>query len=476
MTEIDIDKDEAFKAIIDSIPPEFDEPNEDQQKAIDTLDKQSGFDPNPVPLVEAATIAIMEKYTFVTIQETEEIWYYKDGVYVPGGEIIIAKEAEISYKFDINSNKVTEIKGHIMRLTYHPREKFDADINIINLRNGLYDWRNNVLKDHSPRYLSINQKTIVYDKNAKPKLFGKFLSQVIYPRDIRTSIDAFAYTFYRDYEQEVLFILFGIGRNGKTVFTSLLTYLLGSRNLSNVPLPAMLTDRFALSDLENKDANIDNELTHSTIKQTAALKRLTGGSRQPVRIERKNQKAYDSILYAKLFFNANKIPASEDMSDAYNRRVTIISFPHTFDGVREDKQLISKLTIEQEISGIFNVLMTALRRILNNKELYVHEKTIEEKRVKYHMTVDPVQAFLDKAVSPDSTESDTEEKETFYRAYNRFCIKHSLPIEKIETFGRLLKSKNLSDGRQSSGERKRYWKGVRLVPEYLLEMEQTTID
>ena len=58
-------------------------------------------------------------------------------------------------------------------------------------------------------------------------------------------------------------------RNGKTVFTSLLTHLLGSKNVSNVPLPAMLSDRFALSDLENKDANIDNELTHSTIKQTA---------------------------------------------------------------------------------------------------------------------------------------------------------------------------------------------------------------
>ena len=396
----------------------------------------------------------------MTIQESEEIWYYKDGVYAPGGEIIIAKEAEYTYHFEINSSKVTEIKGHIMRLTYHAREEFDADINIINLNNGLYDWKNDELKEHSPDYLSMNQKSIVYDKNAKSKLFGKFLSQVIYPRDIRTCIDAIAYTFYRDYDQEVLFILFGIGRNGKTVFTSLLTHLLGSKNVSNVPLPAMLSDRFALSDLENKDANIDNELTHSTIKQTAALKRLTGGSRQPVRIERKNQKAYDSILYAKLFFNANKIPESDDMSDAYNRRVTIISFPNTFDGAREDKYLISKLTTEPEISGIFNVLMIALRRILKNKELYVHEKTIEEKRIKYQMTVDPIQSFLDKAVSPDSTESDMEEKEIFYRAYNRFCIKHSLPIEKIETFGRLLKSKNLSDGRQSSGERKRYWKGV----------------
>ena len=73
MTEIDVDKDEAFKAIKDSIPPEFDDPDEDQQRAIDELDKQTGFNPDPVPLVEAATVDIMNKYTFVTIQETDEI-------------------------------------------------------------------------------------------------------------------------------------------------------------------------------------------------------------------------------------------------------------------------------------------------------------------------------------------------------------------------------------------------------------------
>lgn len=64
-------------------------------------------------------------------------------------------------------------------------------------------------------------------------------------------------------------------------------------------------DIFALSDLENKDVNIDNELAGQTIKEVAVLKRLTGGSRQRIRIQSKNQRAYDTMLYAKLFFNAN---------------------------------------------------------------------------------------------------------------------------------------------------------------------------
>ena len=75
-------------------------------------------------------------------------------------------------------------------------------------------------------------------------------------------------------------------------------------------------------DLESKDVNIDNELAGETIKESAVIKRLTGGTRQRIRIQRKNQKAYDTTLYAKLFFNANRMPDSQDSSDAYSRRIT----------------------------------------------------------------------------------------------------------------------------------------------------------
>jgi P4 family phage/plasmid primase-like protien len=434
---------------------------------------------NPEPsLIESATTGMMSKYTFVTIQETDEIWYYKNGVYVPGGEIIIAKEAENTYHFEINSSKVTEIKGHIMRLTYHAREEFDADINTINLKNGLYDWKNNLLREHSSGYLSMNQKSIVYDKNAKTKLFGKFLSEVLYPRDIRTAIDAMAYTFHRDYDIEVIFILYGVGANGKTVFTSLLTHLHGKNNVSNVPLPTILRNRFALSDLENKDLNIDNELPGYMITEAAVLKRLTGGSRQPVRIERKNQKAYDTTLYAKLFFNANKMPESEDMSDAYNRRVIIISFPNRFDGATEDKQLIAKLTTEQEVSGIFNLLMVYLRHIQKNKELYVNEKTTEEKRAKYERAVNPIKAFLEEALAEEElTEIDEEKKEDVYKAYEIYCEKYSLPVEKFEMLGRILKGKfGYKDTRHEvNGKKIAYWKGMRLSGEYVLVKGQTPL-
>ncbi len=50
MTPVDDDREKDFAVIRNSIPPGYDEPSEDQQEAVDRLDKelrdQYGFDPN----------------------------------------------------------------------------------------------------------------------------------------------------------------------------------------------------------------------------------------------------------------------------------------------------------------------------------------------------------------------------------------------------------------------------------------------
>jgi putative DNA primase/helicase len=207
---------------------------------------------------------------------------------------------------------------------------------------------------------------------------------------------------------------------------------------------------------------------------------LTGGSRQPIRIQRKNQRAYDALIHAKLFFNANKIPDSSDTSDAYNRRVSIITFPNRFEGAVADKQLILKLTLDEELSGIFNSLMIALRRIRITQSIYVNEKTIEEKRTKYVRAHHPIKAFMGEVISEDSTEENYITKTDFYIVYVRYCGKFSLPTEKYDTFCKLVKERRYNDANQLVEIRKdlgdKYvsgktkltycWQGVKLTEDY----------
>jgi putative DNA primase/helicase len=230
----------------------------------------------------------------------------------------------------------------------------------------------------------------------------------------------------------------------------------------------MLKNTFALSDLENKDINIDSELSSSTIQDSAILKKLTG--RQPIRIERKNQRAYDTMLHAKLFFSANKIPQTADDSDAYYRRNIVISFPKKFEGDTADPDMLAKLTTDEELSGIFNVLMIALQRLLKNNNVFVTEKTIQTRREKYEMAANPIGSFIEHAVARDCDEYDKTPKDLLYNVYKRYCKENKLAVESKENFGKILKNKHdFLDGREASGERRTIWKGVRLVVQPLNE-------
>jgi P4 family phage/plasmid primase-like protien len=414
-------------------------------------------------LIENATDQIMSKYRFLTIEHTKEILFYNNnGVYVEGGEILIEKELESIFGFELRGADISEIKGHIIRKSYVKREKFDSNLDIVNLKNGLYNMRTGKLEPHSPDYYSLNQKPFPYNPKVRPKYFIKFLKEVLYVDDILTAIDIIAYTFLRYNPQELYFILIGVGANGKSVYTGLLTNLHGVKNVSNVSLNSLVNNPFALADLENKDVNIDTELSSNSIKDMSVLKKLTGN--HPIRIERKNQQAYDTILHAKSIFNANQLPISPDHSDAHFRREIILSFPNQFEGGKEDPDLLNKLSREEELSGIFNIIAIALRRIIKTQRIHINEKTIKERREKAELIYDAVGSFLKDAVAEDSIESNHVIKDNFYIAYTRFCKFHKLPVEQKETFGKILKQKhNYQDGRGTKGERKTIWKGIRLI-------------
>ena len=76
---------------------------------------QGPKDPNAKEVIKQASEEIMKQHTFITIEETGEIWYYDNGVYVPGGEILIGKQCEKMFDYDLNNERFSQIKGHIVR-------------------------------------------------------------------------------------------------------------------------------------------------------------------------------------------------------------------------------------------------------------------------------------------------------------------------------------------------------------------------
>ena len=71
----------------------------------------------------------------------------------------------------------------------------------------------------------------------------------------------------------------------------------------------------------------------------------------------------------------------------------------------------------------------------------------------------------------------TGHSETLYHAYKLFAKENKLPIISKESyrFGKILKNKfGFQEGRESSGRRRTFWKGIKLAEKYhrLIESEQ----
>jgi P4 family phage/plasmid primase-like protien len=409
-------------------------------------------------LIEEATRLVMSIHRFLTIEESKKILYYddKNGVYVSGGEILIDKELDKTFGFKLRTTDITEIKNCVMRKTYVKMEEFDSNINIINLKNGLYNWRSKEFCAHTPDYYSLNQKPIKYNPKAIPRRFTKFLMEVLHLRDIRTSVELIAYTFIRTHLFQYYYILIGEGGNGKNVLIGILSNLHGLKNASNVPLKAIAKEQFALVDLVNKDINVDSEST--SIDDISTLKKLTDN--QLVRVQQKGQPAFDARLHAKPIFAANKLPTTADDTDARFRREILIDFPNQFEGENEDPDLLNKIiTNEEEMSGIFNLVVNSLRIITERNKIHVNASTISARRAKAKLIQNPIKAFLEDALGKEPPSDDYETSEDMHDAFKRFCSNHEISGPGYDKFLEDLKKKyDLSkDRKRIEGTKRTVW-------------------
>ncbi len=406
--------------------------NNNKNNTTKTIDKQE--------LIEEATRLLISKHRFLTLEENKEILCYdfEKGVYVKGGEILIEKEIDKTFGYKLRTSDITEIKNFVMRKTYVKLEEFDANLDIINLKNGLYNWKTNEFLPHTPDYYSLNQKPISYNPSAKAHRFEQFLNEVLYPEDVRTALEIIAYTFVRRNIFEYYFILIGIGANGKSVFVGILTHLHGKKNTSNVSLKSIGDDRFALFDMVGKDVNVDTELSNANIKDISNLKKLTG--RQPLRVQQKGQPAFDAEIYAKQIFNANVLPNNSDNSDARYRREIILHFYRQFEGDKADLNLLNNIIEnEEEMSGIFNLVVNSLKTIAKNNEIYVNGATIKERRAKAKLTQNPIKSFLEGALAKEPNKDDYETGKDLYDAFYNFCKYHKLHILGSDEFSEILR-------------------------------------
>jgi putative DNA primase/helicase len=202
-----------------------------------------------------------------------------------------------------------------------------------------------------------------------------FLSQVLKPKDVFTALEFLGYCLYRTSKFQKALLCVGKGANGKSTFLLLFEHFPGKKNTGHVSLQDIMNNRFATAELYAKLANIFADLKNDKVANTGPFKMLVSGD--PMKAEKKHCQPFDFENYAKLFFSANEIPQSEDKTYAYFRRWIIFSFENVFEGKDDDPNLIDKITTKNEMSGLLNLSLIALRQLIKDNG-FVHIDDISD--------------------------------------------------------------------------------------------------
>jgi P4 family phage/plasmid primase-like protien len=428
------------------------------------------------------------QYHFKTLIDTEEIWYYNadEGIYLPNGECIIKASLQSQFGRELTIKKVNEAIAQIQRSTYVSRDAFDPNILWIATNNCMINIMSGETKPFSHEFMCTTNIPVFYDHGYPTGIFAdflrsvegqkskimKFLYEIMNPEDVDLFLDFLAYCLYREYKYNYWMLLVGKGLNGKSILLTLIERFLGRGNVSGETLHRLLKERFSVANLFQKMANVDADVSYDTIfNNTGVLKKLTGNDLHIG--EHKYRKPFKFRNHAKLFFSCNKIPETEDDTDAFYRRILQINFTQQFFGEKDDPKLIDKITTQEELSILLHELLSRLPRILEYGFRKITDETMEQTYNKFTMSSNPVKYFYEKALAPEA--GSKVPKLEMYEYYQKFCQAHRLTPESDQSFSRkLTQDYHLRyKSYKINGEYTRCWIDIKLVdwqkPEEVIE-------
>lgn len=402
---------------------------------------------------------ILKNHHFITMAGSFDIYHYEDGVYIPNGKNILDQLALEKLSYCFNRRCIDELTSYVEIQARVSRDLVNNEPFVINLKNGLYDVRTGQFKPHTPDFLSTSQIPVDYDPNAKCHNIDKFLSDVVSEEDKQVLLEWIGYLLVPDTRMQKAVMIYGSGSNGKGVLFDLLNRFIGMENISCESLQNLEKEKFSKANLYGKLLNIFPDLPSSSLHEDSTFKCLVSGD--TINGEYKYKNAFSFKNTARLMFSANNLPElkkDDKGTYAFYRRWMLISFPNMFEGENNDIDLIYKLTTPNELSGLLNKALLALRYLLKNGD-FSYKKTVKEIERLYKLEANSTKVFAEECI--ESSDKDLL-KSTLREKYLKWSGKNGITPVAENTLGRELKGLGYTYERETAGDRLYYWKEMSL--------------
>jgi P4 family phage/plasmid primase-like protien len=296
---------------------------------------------------------------------------------------------------------------------------FDADDTLLNCRNGTIDLISGTLRTFDRKNLITRLAPVDYIPGATCPKWESHLN-VVFENDLEL-VDAFkrimGYALIGGNGENKFFILYGRGKNGKSVTVNAVSLVLGdyavnadastfyTRDRPEAPRPdiARMKGRRMVTAAEGKAGKFLDE---------GLVKNLTGGEKVTARFLFGRE--FEFVPTAKLMLHTNHLPRITDRDEGIWRRPYPIPFAAV---IPEEKRVkdYDKVLVSEEGSGILNWMLDGLAEYRQAKTLLFPRK-VRTALDQYKLATDILAEFLEGFIIT-GLETDTITRSELWNSY-----------------------------------------------------------
>lgn len=310
------------------------------------------------------------------------------------------------YNLEWDMSNISCICDHLKLKLPYP-EHMGTESNILHLQNGVYRFDKMEFGKFNPKYYATAALPFAYDSKASSPVFDRFIKEVSCSDAMAaTLIEIAGCVLAGRTDHGKLILNAGTGANGKSVYLSLLSLLLGRDLVTSIPVSEINGNRaFVLHELAGKRLNALHELEHGISMEKlfdSNVKRIV--TNEVLNAEVKYGNRYQFTPNMNFIVNTNYLPEVSGSVPAYavKRRYLILRWERTFKPEEQDKMLLEHLTAE--LPGIFNRALEGLERMRNNGFIFSAQKESDEYLKEFIVKKHPAYGFVEEFVieAPDN--------------------------------------------------------------------------
>lgn len=308
---------------------------------------------------------VLSALDILTLQDTDEMYVYEDGIYKNIGETRVAEflTEELGDRYSRHIRReVTEV---IQNKTRKPRSKFGRSPDWVCLKNCQYNVQTGETKAHSPDDEYLYKVDVAYHEEASCPKFDRFLAEHVPPEKIQTVWCMFAHALHRGYPTQSAFLLWGETATGKSTTLRVLEKLIGMDNVAAQSVRQLKQGNHAKANLYGKQANIVAEAPSPREMKQQEFKALTGGDL--VHANPKHREPFEFYNSATMIFATNDLFDMDELDELeaeYLRRWELIPYKNSVpEDQRVDKFYQTFTEDDDEMQGILARTLETLYRM-----------------------------------------------------------------------------------------------------------------